>query len=104
MHSLTADCVSLYRGGELRKTMDHISGYKVLDAQEGASGGRANVSNLRQDLYDEICHGGPISRTLPYAKSSKPVSTRGMLMFELNQALAFNNVKGAQWVVYTAVR
>ena len=40
---------------------------------------------------------GPISRRLPYAKTSKMVSLRGMLRFELNQPLAFNNVREEQW-------
>ena len=91
------DCTSLYQDDELRKTLEHIVGYKVLTSQEGTEGGIASIRNLRQGLYKKICSGDPISCRLPYAKSSKMVSTRGMLRFELNQPLTFNNVKEAQW-------
>ena len=77
--------------------MEHIIGYRLLTAQEGTEGGCANLRNLRQDLYKKICSADPISRRLPYAKSSKMVSLRGMLRFELNQPLTFNNVRGEQW-------
>ena len=91
------DCASLYRDDELRKTLEHIVRYKVLTAQEGTEGGSANASNLRHDRYKKIFPGGPISRRLPYAESSKLASIRRMMRFELNQALAFNNAKGAKW-------
>ena len=90
------DCTSLYLDDELRKTLEHIVGYCVLAAQEGAEGGSANIRNIRQGIYKKIRPGDPISCRLPYAKSSKMVSTRWMLRFELNQALTFHNVKEEQ--------
>ena len=91
------DCAALYRHDEVRGTLEHIVGYKVLTAQEGAEGGSDDVNNLRHGLYKKICSGGQISRRLPYAKSGKMVSTRGMLRFELNQAPTSNSAKEAQW-------
>ena len=67
------DCASLYQDDELSKTLDHIVGYKVLTAQEGAEGGGVNIRNIRQEIYNEMCSGGPISRRHPYAQRSKVV-------------------------------
>ena len=84
-------------GDELRKTIEHIVGRRVLPAQEGTEGGSSNVRNLRQDLYKKICSGDPIARRLPRAKSSRMASLRRMMRFDLNRPLTFNNARGKQW-------
>ena len=54
-----------------------------------------------QDLYKKICSADPISRRLPYAKSSKMFSLRGMLRFGLNRPLTFNNAREEKWgIIY----
>ena len=70
------DCTSLYLDDEVRNTLEHIVGYCVLTSLEGADGGSTNLRNPRQDSRKKIFAGGggPISRRLPYAKTSKMVS------------------------------
>ena len=91
------DCTALYLDDELRKTLEHLIPFKILTAQEGAEGGSAIIRNPRQDLYKKICPSGPISRRLPYAKSTKIVSVRGILRFELNRPLNFANIEESNW-------
>ena len=45
----------------------------------------------------KICSADPISCRLPYAKSTKMVSVRGMLRFELNRPLTFANIEEPNW-------
>ena len=93
------DFSALYMDGDVRKFLEQLVGPRAWTAQEATEGG-AEKRILRQDIYKKIGSADPISRRPPYAKSTKTMSIRGMVRFEINKPLVPPTPRRRQGVSY----
>lgn len=79
---------------------------RTISRAPGVDGSRRNRTrhrkkSLRQDLYKKICSSDSISFRPPYAKSTKILSPRCSVRFEINGVLVSSNVKEESWdIIY----